>query len=286
MRAPFDSMITPALGVLLGGFFWLERRRPLRPRAQSLQERLKTNAGMAGLAMLVMRAALLPAVLAMASWAELGGFGLAQMAPVPDLARGVLAFLLMDYTTYFWHRLNHVVPFLWRFHRVHHTDLDLDVSTAFRFHFGEMLLSVGARSLQITIIGVGPMIALAWEAAELAATEFHHSNIRLPIRLERALNRVLVTPRMHGIHHSIVEGETNSNWSVVFSWWDRAHRTGRLNVPQGSITIGVPAYRDAAELRLASLLKMPFAVQRPTWTLPSGGHPERVFPGDARRLAA
>jgi len=241
---------------------------------------------MAGLAMLVMRAALVPAVLAMASWAERHGFGLTQMAPVPGLVRAALAFVLMDYTTYLWHRLNHVVSFLWRFHRVHHTDLDLDVSTAFRFHVGEMLLSMGARSLQITIIGVGPMIALAWEAAELAATEFHHSNIRLPIRLERALNQVLVTPRMHGIHHSIVERETSSNWSVLFSWWDRAHHTVRLNVPQPAITIGVPAYREAVELGLVSLLKMPFGAQRPTWILPSGGHPERVVSGDARRLAA
>jgi sterol desaturase/sphingolipid hydroxylase (fatty acid hydroxylase superfamily) len=284
--APFDLLIPPTVGALLVGLLWAERHEPLRPWTQSRRERLATNAAMAGLATLVMRVALLPAVLGMAGWAERHELGLMQMAPGPGLARAALAFLLMDYTTYLWHRLNHVIPFLWRFHGVHHTDLDLDVSTAFRFHFGELLLSVGTRALQITIIGVGPMLVLAWEAVELAATAFHHSNLRLPIRLERALNRVLVTPRMHGIHHSIVERETNSNWSVVFSWWDQAHRTVRLNVPQEAITIGVPAYRDEAELRVVSLLLMPLRAQRPTWALPSGRRPERFVPGDPRRLAA
>lgn len=252
---------------------------------QSQRERLATNAAMAGVAVLVMRVALLPAVLAMAGWAERYELGLTPMAPVPGLARAALAFVLLDYTTYLWHRLNHGVPFLWRFHGVHHTDLDLDVSTAFRFHFGELLLSVGTRALQITIIGVGPMLVLAWEAVELAATAFHHSNLRLPIGLERTLNGVLVTPRMHGIHHSIVEDETNSNWSVVFSWWDRAHGTVRLNVPQAAITIGLPVYRDPAEVRLLPLLKIPFGAQRPTWILPSGEHPERLFSSDPGRLA-
>jgi hypothetical protein len=129
---------------------------------------------------------------------------------------------------------------------------------------------VGTRALQIAIIGVGPMLILAWEAAELAPTAFHHSNLRLPIGLERALNGVLVTPRMHGIHHSIVEDKTNSNWSVVFSWWDRAHGTVRLNVPQEVITIGLPAYRDPAEVRLLPLLKIPLARSvRPGSCLPA-----------------
>ncbi len=241
---------------------------------------------MAGLAALVMRGAVLPAVLVVAGWIERHEVGLAPMTPVPDVARAALAFVLMDYTTYLWHRLNHVVPFLWRFHRVHHTDLALDVSTAFRFHVGELSLSVGARALQITLIGVGPTVALVWETVELAATAFHHSNLRLPIGVERALNRVLVTPRMHGIHHSIVEAETNSNWSVLFSWWDRVHRTVRLNVPQEAIAIGLPAYRDPTELRFVRLLAMPFAPARAAWMLPSGRHPERRVAGDPGQLAA
>ena len=264
----WDVIVTPALGALVAGLLWLERRRPLRARTQSHIDRLKTNAATAAVAMLVMRAALLPTVLALAAWAERHELGLAWMVPVSGLPRGVLAFLLMDYATYLWHRANHAIALLWRFHAVHHTDLDLDVSTAFRFHFGEMLLSIGVRSLQILIIGVGPLVALVWEAVELAGTVFHHSNVRLPIGLEGALNRILVTPRMHGIHHSVVERETSSNWSVVFSWWDRVHGTARLNVPQDAITIGLPSYRDPGEIRFVALLKMPFEAQRPTWIAP------------------
>jgi sterol desaturase/sphingolipid hydroxylase (fatty acid hydroxylase superfamily) len=213
-------------------------------------------------------------------------WGLVNLLPVPPLARSLIAFLLLDYTVYVWHWLNHRVPFLWRFHNVHHTDLDLDVSTAFRFHFGELLLSVFYRSAQVELIGVGPVLALVYEVVMEGATEFHHSNWRLPLRLERALNWVVVTPRMHGIHHSIVERETNSNWSVIFSWCDRLHRTVRLDIPQEAITIGVPAYRDPRELTLFSLLAMPFRRQRPTWRLPNGAHPDRVAVDNPRRMSA
>jgi sterol desaturase/sphingolipid hydroxylase (fatty acid hydroxylase superfamily) len=273
------------LGVVGGALFWLERHRPLRRRTQPTRDRVATNGALAVVATVVLRGALVPVVLAVAGWVERDAIGLMPNVPLPGAASALLAVVLLDYTTYLWHRLNHVAPVLWRFHRVHHTDLDLDVSTAFRFHFGELLLSVGMRVLQIALIGVGPVLALCWEAAELVATMLHHANLRLPLGLERALNRVLVTPRMHGIHHSYVEGETSSNWSVMFSWWDRAHGTARLNVPQDAITIGLPAFRDPAELRLLPLLKLPFVAQRPTWILPSGGRPGRIVHADPRRLA-
>jgi sterol desaturase/sphingolipid hydroxylase (fatty acid hydroxylase superfamily) len=282
----FDLGMTPALAMGLVVLLWFEQRRPLRRRTQRLRNRLSTNAGVAILAMIVMRAALLPAVVAIATLTESAGVGVTRIARLPPLVGGLLAFLLMDYSTYLWHRLNHAVPFLWRFHRVHHTDLDLDVSTALRFHFGEMLWSVGARAMQVVIIGVGPTVALIWEGAELAATVFHHSNVQLPLALERILSRVIVTPRMHGIHHSIVERETNANWSVLLSAWDRLHRSLRLDVPQAAVVIGLPAHRDPGELGLASLLAMPFRKQGPAWRLPSGAHPDRVFAGDPRRLAA
>src|SRR6185503_6617510 len=102
---------------------------------------------------------------------------------------------------YYWHRLNHRLPLLWRFHSVHHMDPDLDVTTAVRFHFGEILLSTVFRSLQVVALGVGLTGYLLYEPRLQCANLFHHSNLRLPIRLERALNWVLVTPRMHGIHH-------------------------------------------------------------------------------------
>ena len=245
--------------------FVLERCRPLRVPTRPLAERLPTNAVMVMLAALVLRLAMLPAALVVSAASEQAGVGLLHWLPLPAIPAGILGFLLMDWAIYVWHRLNHRVPWLWRFHLVHHTDLDLDVTTAFRFHAGELLLAVGWRTLQIVTIGASPALVMIYELAMQAATAFHHSNVRLPGDLERALNRVVVTPRMHGIHHSVEEAQTNSNWSVVFAWWDRLHRTLRLDVPQETLTIGLPAWRDPRELDAARLLALPFVRQRRAW---------------------
>lgn len=105
---------------------------------------------------------------------------------------------------------------------------------------------------------------------------FHHSNVRLPIRAERLLNKLIVTPRMHGIHHSNVRGETNSNYSVIFRWWDMIHRSLRLNVPQSHIEIGVPAYQGAGDNEILPLFAMPFRKQREYWLLPDGTESKRA----------
>jgi sterol desaturase/sphingolipid hydroxylase (fatty acid hydroxylase superfamily) len=168
-------------------------------------------------------------------------------------------------TFYYWHRLNHRIPFLWRFHNVHHIDIDLDVSTALRFHFGEITLSILFRVVQLAIIGPSPTTFLIFETCFEAATEFHHSNWRMPFRLERLLNKVFVTPRMHSLHHSVVEEETNSNYSTIFSWWDRLNRSFRIITEAHTVTIGVPAYRDAADQGISRLLTLPFQKQRSYW---------------------
>src|SRR5262249_20870344 len=159
----------------------------------------------------------------------------------------------------------HMIPLFWRFHNVHHTDLDLDVSTAARFHFGEMIFSIGFLSLTVLVFGISPIMLVAFFIALEAATLFHHSNWRLRIELERILNLILVTPRMHGIHHSIVQRETNSNWGTIFCWWDKLHGTLRRDVPQDEITIGVPGYRDKRELTFGRLWLMPFQRQHDYW---------------------
>lgn len=261
--------------LLLAGEIW----RPLRRRVQSHLKRLLTNVAVAASAAVVIRLALIPVVVLVAHWSREHQFGLVYLLPIPTEPRAVIAFLLLDYTMYFWHWLNHRVPMLWRFHNVHHTDLDLDVSTAFRFHFGELALSVGVRSIQVALIGAGPILALVYEIALEASTEFHHSNLRLPAKLERLLNYLIVTPRMHGIHHSIVRRETDSNFSNMFCFWDRIHRTIRLNIHQDDVVIGVPDYRDSRELTFFSLLTMPFRRQRTAWRLPDGTQPERVDKG-------
>jgi sterol desaturase/sphingolipid hydroxylase (fatty acid hydroxylase superfamily) len=242
-----------------------ERRRPLRRRIRPARERLTTNAALVLLAAVTLRLAMVPAAVAVASAGEAAGVGLLRWLPLPSAVGAGLGFLLLDWTVYVWHRLNHRAPLLWRFHLVHHTDLDLDVSTAFRFHAGELLLSVGWRSAQIVLIGVGPGLVLVYEVAMEAATAFHHSNWRLPAAVDRALTLGLVTPRMHGIHHSVQEAETSSNWSVIFSCWDRLHRTLCLGVPNDTLTIGLPAYRDPHELGVRRLLALPFTRQRDAW---------------------
>jgi sterol desaturase/sphingolipid hydroxylase (fatty acid hydroxylase superfamily) len=286
MIPAFEFIGGPILAGLLLILFTAEAAWPLRRRVLSRTSRVPTNIATAATSFAVMRAVQIPVALAAATVVTAAEAGVVGWLGMPAVAGGVVGFLLLDYTTYVWHRLNHHVPLLWRFHGVHHTDLDLDVTTAFRFHFGEITLSTVYRVAQVLVIGVHPALLLAYEIVLDAATEFHHSNARLPLPLERMLNRVLVTPRMHGIHHSIVERETNSNWSVIFCWWDRVHRTLRLDIPQADITIGLPAYRERRELTFPALLAMPFRPQRPTWRLPNGEHPDRTAAPGRRSLAA
>ncbi|MCM2356737.1 MAG: sterol desaturase family protein [Geobacteraceae bacterium] len=261
-------------GATIGGFagllFLLERLLPLRRARRPLAGRLVVNLSYAALTYAAVALIVRPVAEAMLGWTGRESFGLLHLPVVPGAARPVLAFLLMDLTFYWWHRANHQIPLLWRFHNVHHIDPDLDVTTAFRFHFGEIAFSSAFRAAQIGLIGPSLWAYALYEIVFQANTLFHHSNVRLPIRCERLLNRVLVTPRMHGIHHSQVREETNSNYSSVFSWWDRLNRTLKLNIPQAGIVIGIPAYARAEDNRLLSTLAMPFLEQRPFWRREDG----------------
>src|SRR5205807_6698847 len=130
-------------------------------------------------------------------------------------------------------------------------------STALRFHFGELTLSIPWRAAQIMAIGVGPDTLSVWQTALFISILFHHSNVDLPLGLERTINAFVVTPRMHGIHHSMVPEDTDSNWSSGLTLWDWLHGTLRLNVPQRDVTIGVPAYRDPRDVTLIRSLELP-----------------------------
>jgi sterol desaturase/sphingolipid hydroxylase (fatty acid hydroxylase superfamily) len=154
-------------------------------------------------------------------------------------------------------------------------DPDLDVSTGFRFHFGEVLLSTLFRVTQVGLLGVSFTTFALYELVFQAGTLFHHSNLRLPIRLERLLVLIMVTPRMHGIHHSQVRRETDSNYGVVFCWWDRLHRTLGLNIPQAQIDIGVPGYSLPQDNTFWQALLFPFRKQRDYWRKPDGTTPNR-----------
>lgn len=256
----------------------LERYIPLRRSRRPLLGRLLVNFGMSVLAFTTARLVVMPAVCAALGVGAERAFGILHLAPAAPLLQSGLAIVLMDLTFYWWHRANHGSALLWRFHNVHHIDPDLDASTAFRFHFGEVFLSTGFRVVQIALIGPTVWMFAVYEAMFQANTVFHHSNLRLPLRLERLLNVLLVTPRMHGIHHSQVREETNSNYSVVFSWWDRAHRTLALDIPQAEITIGVPAYQSASDTGFWNSLVLPFQRQRDYWRRPDGARVRRDRP--------
>jgi sterol desaturase/sphingolipid hydroxylase (fatty acid hydroxylase superfamily) len=264
------------IGALAVGLFVLERLFPLRRAKTRLAGRLRVNLIFAAAAFATVSLTVRPAAEATLGWTGRHAFGLAQLAAIPSALRPVLAFLLMDLTFYWWHRANHRIRLLWRFHNVHHLDPDLDVSTAFRFHFGELAFSSAFRVAQIVLIGPSLGAYLLYETFFQAGTLFHHSNVRLPIRAERLLVRLIVTPRMHGIHHSQVKVETNSNYSTVFSFWDRLHRSLGLDVPQSSIDIGIPGYAGEGDNLLGSALLAPFRPQRDYWRRSDGAVPSRT----------
>ncbi|HMB38815.1 MAG TPA: sterol desaturase family protein [Wenzhouxiangellaceae bacterium] len=268
--------------------FLLERRFPLRKARRSVWPRVLVNAFITGLAVATAAITVRPAVEHLLALSPEQNFGALALLELPLAAEFAIAFLLFDWSFYWWHRLNHRVPLLWRFHNVHHVDPDLDVTTAFRFHAVEIGYSSAFRATQVLLIGPAAWMYFFYELVFQVATVFHHSNVKLPVRIERAVNRVFVTPRMHGVHHSHFHQETDSNYATVLSWWDRLHRSLRLNVPQQAIIIGVPAYSRPADNRPGKLLRMPFVQQRIYWRGPDGTtmetRPVSRTPGPANRM--
>jgi sterol desaturase/sphingolipid hydroxylase (fatty acid hydroxylase superfamily) len=267
-------------GSLVVGSFvllWLiERRCPLRREVEPKLQRTGRNLAIAGLAGASLQLIETPVIKRLTALVEKRRWGLLKSVHLPVWLETGLALLLMDYTLYLWHVVMHRVPFLWRFHLPHHVDLDLDSSTALRFHFGELAVSTGWRVAQVTAIGVSPLALSIWQTFVLLSILFHHSNVHITLEVEKKLRCVFVTPRMHGIHHSIIQDETNSNWSSGLTIWDWLHGTLRLDIPQDKITIGVPANRHPDEVTLEATLEMPFVEQRPTWLLPGDGQPTRT----------
>jgi sterol desaturase/sphingolipid hydroxylase (fatty acid hydroxylase superfamily) len=263
------------IAVFAVALFALDRLFPLRRRKRPLAGRLLVNLSFAAVAFVTVALTVRPAADMTLGWAAHGGFSLARLPFVPPVIQPLLAFLLMDLTFYWWHRANHRLALLWRFHNVHHIDPDLDVSTAFRFHFGELAFSSAFRVFQIALIGPSLWVYLFYETVFQAGTLFHHSNLRLPLQAERLLVCGIVTPRMHGIHHSQVPQETNSNYGTVFSFWDRLHRTLGLNVPQDAIEIGVAGYAQKKDNHLGAALLLPFRRQRDYWRRADGSVPSR-----------
>lgn len=257
----------PAAVGAIGLLNWLEKRRPLRKTVESKEIRTVRNLLMAGSASAAMIIFEKPAIDFFTKFVEDRRIGFLKIFKLPRSIETILAIILLDYTLYLWHISTHKVPFLWRFHLVHHVDLDLDSSTAYRFHFGEIIISVLWRIMQILLIGASPQAIKSWQTLLFPAVLFHHSNLKLPDDWDEKLSQIIITPRLHGIHHSVVQAETDSNWSTIFSVWDRLHRTLKTDVNESEIKIGVPAFQNSQELKFIYLLELPFLEQKPSWQI-------------------
>lgn len=244
-------------GAAIGTLLLAERARPLRQRTREELPRLARNAAMGAACQAVIMASEAPITEAIAHKNKRQRRGLQHL--VGGWPGRIAAVLLMDYTYYLWHVATHKVPFLWRFHRVHHLDPDLDMSTAVRFHAADMLVSTPMRMLQVRLSGADPVTHNIWRGFFLGSVLFHHSNLRLPKDVDEALSTVVTTPRMHGIHHGQKLDEMDSNWTSGFSFWDRLHGTFRADVPQHAITIGVDDPAAERDIALLPAMAAPFA---------------------------
>jgi sterol desaturase/sphingolipid hydroxylase (fatty acid hydroxylase superfamily) len=255
ISSPVRALI---IGIWFGALVCWERRHALRRTVDSKVKRDVRNMAIAALAGAVVQFVEVPVAFGLAQQVQEKRWGLIQQLPLPPFARAILAIVLLDYTLYLWHVLTHRVRFLWRFHEVHHVDREMDATTALRFHFGEVAISVLFRAAQVLAIGPAPIAVACWQIFLFVCILFHHSNVRLPLGWERGLARLIVTPRLHGIHHSIAPADMNSNWSSGFTIWDWLHGTLRTQVPQDSIVIGVAGHRGDLDQRLANVLALPF----------------------------
>jgi sterol desaturase/sphingolipid hydroxylase (fatty acid hydroxylase superfamily) len=189
---------------------------------------------------------------------DAGSMGLYNIGALPLWFRAVVVFLLFDLWMYWWHRSVHRVPFMWRFRRMHHTDPAMDATTALRFHPGELALSWIFRCLVFVLLGMNLVMLAFYESVLLVNIFFHHSNIHLPPRIDRSLRHVIVTPDMHRVHHSNVGREVNSNYSTMFSWWDRIFHSYREREDTRTITFGLRILREPFWQTLRGMLYTPF----------------------------
>ena len=232
---------------------------PRRAQTQTRLRRWPGNLGILLIDAILLRIVFPGVAVGFALLVEARGWGLLALSPMPFWLEFVVALLVLDLIVYLQHVLFHAVPVLWRLHRVHHTDLDVDVTTGVRFHPAEILLSMLIRCTAIAAFGPPVVAVLVSEVLLNATSMFNHGNVRIPVGLDRVLRCLVVTPDMHRVHHSIVRNETNSNFGFNFPWWDRWFGTYRAQPAAGHtyMTIGIEQFRDEGDTRLDRLLLQP-----------------------------
>jgi sterol desaturase/sphingolipid hydroxylase (fatty acid hydroxylase superfamily) len=199
-----------------------------------------------------------------ALWAHAKHFGLLPRLPIPSLLAALLAFAALDLVIYAQHRVMHRIPLLWRLHRMHHSDLALDVSSGVRFHPAEIVLSMGIKVVTVVLLGAAPAVVLIFEIVLSSFSLFTHANLALPVVVDRLIRRVFVTPDMHRIHHSVMHTEHDTNFGFHVSWWDRLFGTYRESPASGhsTVTLGLDDFRDPVQQRFSALLKQPIEARR------------------------
>ena len=234
---------------------------PRRPRTVSRRLRWPNNLGIVALNTVLLRMVFPAAAVGLALAGERQGWGLLNAFAVSPWVAVPLAVVLLDLAIYLQHVMFHAVPALWRLHRMHHADLDVDVTTGARFHPIEILLSMGIKLAVVAALGAPPLAVLIFEVLLNATSMFNHGNVRIAGKLERVLRWFVVTPDMHRVHHSTVPRETNSNFGFNLPWWDRLLGTYRARPAAGhqAMTIGIEQFRTRRDLWLDRMLAQPFA---------------------------
>ena len=255
-------------GIFVAMAVW-EVLAPRRDQKLGRGTRWPSNIGIVVLDTVLVRLVFPTTAVGLALVTEGRGWGLFHALDVPAWASVPLAVAALDFAIYLQHVLFHAVPALWRLHRMHHADLDIDVTTGARFHPIEILLSMGIKLGVVAVLGTPAVAVLAFEVLLNATSMFNHSNVRIPIWLDRVLRWIVVTPDMHRVHHSIVARETNSNFGFNLPWWDRLFGTYRDQPAAGheTMTIGIEQFRDPAEQRLDRMLTQPFRDEDRTYAL-------------------
>ena len=246
------------LGILLALALW-EIAAPRRRREIPRLLRWSSNLGIVALDTLLVRLIFPVVAVGLAVVAEQRGWGLLNIFDLPFWLAFLLSLLALDLAIYLQHVMFHAVPALWRFHRMHHADLEFDVTTGLRFHPVEILLSMGIKLAVVMALGPPAIAVLVFEVLLNATSMFNHSNIRLPIAIDRVLRLLVVTPDMHRVHHSIHPSETNSNFGFNLPWWDRLLGTYRAQPRDGhtGMTIGIEQFRTRRDLWLDRMLVQP-----------------------------
>ena len=237
---------------------------PRRPLTVNRWRRWPSNFGVVVIDTLLLRILFPTAAVGIALVAEVNQWGLLNLVTLPNWLAILVAIVVLDLIIYAQHVLFHAMPVLWRLHRMHHADLDIDVTTGIRFHPVEILLSMIIKLAAVVVLGAPALGVIIFEILLNASSMFNHSNIRIDARLDRLLRRILVTPDMHRVHHSIVARETHANFGFNLPWWDYLFGTYRAQPAAGhqAMTIGLIQFRDPAELRLDRMLMQPLRRER------------------------